>query len=92
MAHGPVIDDIAGGRLAKPTGLPPQGGNPTWSGRSPPAMPAWPASGGDHGVRMASLEMTHVMFELRLTSAQRGHQIRHHPGPNAKRPKVLRFS
>ena len=56
---------------------------------------------GDEGlVRMrkerasawASLAMTRAMLELRRASAERGHEVRHHPGPHAKRPSELRFA
>jgi hypothetical protein len=39
----------------------------------------------------ASLAMTRDVPELRRASAERGHEVRHHPGPNAKRPRELRF-
>ena len=39
----------------------------------------------------ASLAMTRDVVELRRASAERGHEVRHHPGPQAKRPRELRF-
>jgi hypothetical protein len=39
-----------------------------------------------------SLAMTRDLFMVRLVSVTRGHEVRHHPGPKAKRPRSLRFS
>jgi hypothetical protein len=39
----------------------------------------------------AALSMTRDLLNLRLTGLGRGHEIRHHPGPNARRPRRLRF-
>jgi hypothetical protein len=40
----------------------------------------------------ASLAMTRKLLGLRLIRTQRGHEVRHHPGPNAHRRRALRFT
>ena len=40
----------------------------------------------------SSLAMTRKLLGLRLARVQRGHQVRHHPGPNARRRRALRFT
>ena len=39
-----------------------------------------------------SLVQTSELMRLRLARAQRGHEIRHHPGPAAQRKRVMRFA
>lgn len=39
-----------------------------------------------------ALRTTCEMLRLRLLAVQRGHEIRHHPGPRAKRTRPLRFA
>jgi hypothetical protein len=40
----------------------------------------------------AALAVTRHVLESRRASAGRGREVRHHPGPNAKRPRKLRFA
>jgi hypothetical protein len=40
----------------------------------------------------AALRQTRDLLALRLTGVRRGHAVRHHPGPNARRPRRLRFA
>jgi DNA polymerase III epsilon subunit-like protein len=40
----------------------------------------------------AGLRQTRDLLDLRLGGVRRGHAIRHHPGPNARRPRRLRFA
>ena len=40
----------------------------------------------------ASLAVTRKILALRLARVQRGHEVRHHPGPNARRRRALRFT
>jgi hypothetical protein len=39
-----------------------------------------------------SLEITRDLLVLRRARVQRGHAVRHHPGPAAARPRRLRFA
>ncbi len=39
-----------------------------------------------------SLVQTSKLMRLRLARAQRGHEVRHHPGPAARRKRALRFA
>ena len=40
----------------------------------------------------AALAQTRDLLALRLAGLRRGHVVRHHPGPNARRPRRLRFA
>jgi hypothetical protein len=70
------------------------------SGREPDLVQAIAAC--DEGLRQkpaettgsawASLTQTGELMRLRLARAQRGHEVRHHPGPAARRKRDLRFA
>jgi len=55
------------------------------STRSSTPLPVW-------GPLAAALAQTRDLLALRLAGLRRGHVVRHHPGPNARRPRRLRFA